>query len=72
MNSMWEAAKRNPFMTTAHCEAKMGTDNQLVANRNIAAADAGKNILSWSLLFIITYLFISIYIFMMHWLLKQH
>ena len=46
MNSMWEAAKRNPFMTTAHCEAKMGTDNQLVANRNIAAADAGKNILS--------------------------
>lgn len=46
MNSMWEAAKRNPFMTAAHCEAKMGTDNQLVANRNIAAADAGKISLS--------------------------
>lgn len=42
MNSLWEAAKRNPFLTNAHCEAKMSTDNKLVANRNIAAAAAGK------------------------------
>ena len=41
MNSLWEAAKRSPFLTSAHCEAKMTTDNQLVAGRNIAAAAAG-------------------------------
>jgi type VI protein secretion system component Hcp len=42
MNSLWEAAKKSPFLTSANCEAKMTTDNQLVANRTIAAAAAGK------------------------------
>lgn len=43
MNSLWEAAKKSPFLTSANCEAKMSTtDNQLVANRTIAAAAAGK------------------------------
>lgn len=43
MNSLWEAAKRSPFLNSANCEAKMSTDNQLVANRTIAAAAAGKD-----------------------------
>jgi len=43
MNSLWEASKRtpfsSPFLTVAQCESKVGND-QLVANRNIAAASA--------------------------------
>lgn len=41
MNSLWEAAKRSPFLTSAQCQAKMAPpDNQLVANRTIGAAAA--------------------------------
>lgn len=44
MNSLWEAAKRSPFLTSAQCQAKMAPpDNQLVANRTIGAAAAGKS-----------------------------
>ena len=46
MNSLWEASKRtpfsSPFLTVAQCESKVGND-QLVANRNIAAASAGND-----------------------------
>merc|ERR1712071_178417 len=40
MNSLWEASKRSPFLTVAQCESKVSSENQLVANRNIAAASA--------------------------------
>lgn len=41
MSSLWEAAKRNPFLITAQCEPKMGAEQKLVANRTIGAAAAG-------------------------------
>ena len=46
MNSLWEASKRtplfsSPFLPVAQCES-VGND-QLVANRNIAAASTGIN-----------------------------